>query len=429
MAIYSCNISNISRAKGSCSLATLSYISGQKIRDERTGELYQYGHTDRVTRVDTILPESAPAEWNDPVELFNSIEQYEKASDARTAKKIIVALPREFSREENIDTIEEFIKTTVTDKGYAATYAIHEDKGGNNPHAHILIPNRPIDEKGEWSRKSRKEYALDEKGERVPLLDENGNQKLGKRNERLWKRVSVQVNPLDKKETLLQLRTGWALECNKRLSMEKQISEKSYQEQGIDLQPTIHEGYAAREIEKNGGISSKCEENRAIKERNNALVQLRNELRRIEEKLLKIVKAPIRKRFEELKERSSKLERQGETKEKGVENDRIKELLQRSRNARSLRGVGEEYSREGRAADGERAATNTDTAALIREARAGIDRATAKEENSGASRANREAERERLRAERKRAAEKRQQELREREQARRERERDYGPEL
>ena len=429
MAIYSCNISNVSRAKGSCSLATLSYISGQKVRDERTGELYQYGRADRVMHVGTILPESASAVWNEPAELFNSIEQYEKASNARTAKKIIVALPREFSREENIETIEDFIKTTITDKGYAATYAIHEDKGGNNPHAHILIPNRPIDEKGEWSRKSRKEYALDENGERVPLLDENGAQKLGKRNERLWKRVSVQVNPLDKKETLQEIRAGWAEVCNKRLSKEKQISEKSYKEQGIELEPTIHEGYAARKIEKNGGISSKCEENRAIKERNNALIWVQNELRKIEEKLLKIVKEPILKRFEESKERSSKLERQGEAEEKGVKNDRIKELLQRSRNARSLSRVGEEHSGQGNAAGGERTTTITDTAALIREARAGIDSATAKEKDSEASRANRDAERERLSIERKRTAEKCQQELRTREQARRKREKDHGFEL
>lgn len=429
MAIYSCNISNVSRAKGSCSLATLAYISGEKIRDERTGEWYQYGRADRVLHVDTILPAAAPDAWKNPAELFNAIEQYEKASNARTAKKIIVALPREFSPEENIDTIEEFLKTTLTGKGYAAAYAIHADKEGHNPHAHILIANRPIDDRGKWSRKRKMEYALDEHGQRIPRLDKDGQQKTDKNGRKQWVRINVDPNPLDQKETLQELRTGWAAVCNQRLSRENQISEKSYREQGIELEPTIHEGYAARKIEQNGGIASKCEANRAIQKRNTALVRLQNELRRIEETLQGLLKEPIWKRLEELKEKSAKLVKRRESGAKGAANGGLKERLQRSRSAGSFNRTGKEHRRAGNPADGERATTNTDTAALIREARADIDRATAKEEDSGASRANRDAERERLRVERERAAEKRQQELRKSEPARRARERDHGLEL
>ena len=47
MAIYSCNISNVSRAKGSSSCATLSYISGEKVRDERLGKTFRYGREER----------------------------------------------------------------------------------------------------------------------------------------------------------------------------------------------------------------------------------------------------------------------------------------------------------------------------------------------------------------------------------------------
>ena len=96
MAIYSCNISNVSRAKGSSACATLSYISAEKIRDERTGELYNYGREQRVIEVATMLPAGAPQEYEKAERLFNSIENFEKAENARTAKKIIVALPREF---------------------------------------------------------------------------------------------------------------------------------------------------------------------------------------------------------------------------------------------------------------------------------------------------------------------------------------------
>lgn len=378
MSIYSCHISNVSRAKGSSSCATLSYISAEKVREERTGELYQYGRSERVMEVQTILPENAPREYQDPKKLFNAIENYETASNARTAKKIMVALPIEFDLEKQKEVLTNFIKENITKQGYACTYAIHTDQENKNPHAHILIANRQINDKGEWSTKSRKEYALDEKGERIPQLDENGEQKLGKRNEKLWKRVSVQVNPMDTKETLENLREGWAVECNKHLAQEQQIDHRSLAEQGKEEEPTIHEGYVARKIEKQGGVSEICEQNRQITQRNNLLKQIQAELKNIKEKLSAFVQ------------------------EKGASvNDRIGELLKRREAVKSGRGI----------ADGERAVTepsgtvsDTDTAKLIREARAGIDSSRTAEADSGAERENRNAERERQRAAEKQAA-------------------------
>lgn len=379
MSIYSCHISNVSRAKGSSSCATLSYISAEKVREDRTGELYQYGRSERVMEVGTILPKGAPSEYQDPKKLFNAIENYETASNARTAKKIMVALPREFDLEKQKEVIENYIKENITAQGYACTYAIHIDKENSNPHAHILIANRQINDRGEWSTKSRKEYALDEKGERIPQLDENGEQKLGKRNEKLWKRVSVQVNPLDKKETLENLREGWAVECNKHLAQEQQIDHRSLAEQGKEEEPTIHEGYVARKIEKQGGVSELCEQNRQITQRNNLLKQIQAELKNIKEKLSAFVQ------------------------EKGASiNDRIGELLKRRNAIKSGRGItdGERATAipDRTVAEPSGAVQDTDTANLIREARAEIADSRTAEKNSGAERANREAERERQRA-------------------------------
>lgn len=282
MSIYSCNISNVSRAKGSSSCATLSYISAEKVREDRTGSLFQYGRGERVVDVQTILPENAPIEYRDAKKLFNAIENYETASNARTAKKVMVALPREFDLPKQKTVLAEYIKETVTAQGYACAYAIHADKDNNNPHAHILIANRPLNEKGEWSTKSRKEYAIDEKGERIPQLDENGNQKLGKRNEKLWKRVNAEVNPLDKKETLQKLREQWSVVCNKHLAPERQIDHRSLADQGKDVEPTIHEGHVARKIEAKGGVSEICERNREIDKRNNLLIELRLSIEKIQ---------------------------------------------------------------------------------------------------------------------------------------------------
>lgn len=281
MAIYHCNISNISRAKGSTSCATLSYISGQVVKDERLDTIFSYGRKERVEVTGTIIPDSAPREYQNPVVLFNAIEKYEKTDKARTAKKIEVALPRELTTEQQQSIVEQFIQRNLTAKGYACSYAIHTDKENNNPHAHILVVNRQIDEKGQWSTKCRKEYANDrnEKGEcifnpnlptdtdhRIPLIDEKtGEQKIDSQNRKQWKRINVEVNPLDRKETLQELREQWAVECNKHLPKEQQIDHRSYADQGKDKAPTIHEGYGARAMEQRGELSDRCERNREIR--------------------------------------------------------------------------------------------------------------------------------------------------------------------
>ena len=241
MAIYHLSVSNVSRASGSRATATLSYITGKRVHDERRGETYDYGRKERVLRVGTLLPEGAPAEFADPAVLFNAVELHETGRTARPAKKIVVALPREFTLRQRVQALEEYIRENLNADGYAATYAIHEDREGNNPHAHILVANRQIDPAtGGWARlKQRMEYVLDERGERVPLIDpETGRQKTDKRGRRQWKRTSVSLNPLDRKAKLKALRESWANTCNTRLPETARIDHRSLADQGGDLEPT-----------------------------------------------------------------------------------------------------------------------------------------------------------------------------------------------
>lgn len=154
------------------------------MHDERRGETYDYGRKERVLRVGTLLPEGAPAEYADPAVLFNAVELHETGRTARPAKKIVVALPREFTPRQRVQALEEYIRENLNADGYAATYAIHDDGRGNNPHAHILVANRQIDPAtGGWARlKQRMEYVLDERGERVPLIDpETGRRRTRRR--------------------------------------------------------------------------------------------------------------------------------------------------------------------------------------------------------------------------------------------------------
>ena len=324
MAIFSCSISNVSRGGGSNACATLSYIAGSKVHCERTNQNFCYGRNERVMAVETLLPKNAPAEYKDPSVLFNAIENYEKSANARTAKKIIVALPREFdSLESQQDAMREFC-SQLTKMGYACTYAIHHDQENNNPHAHVLIANRPINNKGEFVEcKQKMAYVLDEKGERIPIIDEaTGKQKVDSRNRKQWKRVCVKSNPLDEKKTLQEIRENWERVCNKRLEKSQQITSKSHADRGLETEPTIHEGYAAREIERRGGVSDRCELNRAIVYYNrimNALDFLNKQLAQL---LMPKKKQPYRVSYSRKVEKSKELQPERAVRERAVRVER-----------------------------------------------------------------------------------------------------------
>ena len=338
MAIYHLSVSNVSRASGSRATATLSYITGKRVHDERRGETYDYGRKERVLRVGTLLPEGAPAEFADPAVLFNAVELHETGRTARPAKKIVVALPREFTPRQRVQALEEYIRENLNADGYAATYAIHEDREGNNPHAHILVANRQIDPAtGGWARlKQRMEYVLDERGERVPLIDpETGRQKTDKRGRRQWKRTSVSLNPLDRKAKLKALRESWAKTCNARLDETARIDHRSLEDQGSDLEPTIHEGYAARAIERAGGVSERCEANREIRRSNGLLTAIRTELGRIFDRLGELFAAKIR----QLRQRQARPEPAREPNWRYFEGDARRQLeADRADHTAALRG-------------------------------------------------------------------------------------------
>ena len=179
----------------------------------------------------------------------------------------------------------------------SSTYAIHTDKDGRNPHAHILVANRRIDPKtGRWAAKSRSEFALDANGRRIPVIDpDTGRQKIGARNRKVWKRVNVSNNPLDSKEFLERLRREWADSCNALLPGYAVIDHRSFKARGIERIPTIHEGYASREMEKRGGRGDLCEENRRIQALNRLLDALRAMIGRLSDQAQGILTAVKRR--------------------------------------------------------------------------------------------------------------------------------------
>ncbi len=200
--------------------------------------------------------------------LWESVTEAEKKSNAQLAREVEVALPIEFSEELQLAVIKEYVRDNFVSEGMCADFAIH-DKGDGNPHAHILLTTRPVKVDGLWGEKEKKDYARDENGERIPLIDKKtGMQKLGKRNEKLWKRVTVQANNWNDKENVEKWRKSWADICNRYLSIEQRIDHRSYKRQGLALEPTIHEGFRARQMEQRGEVSDRCGYNRIVKQLN-----------------------------------------------------------------------------------------------------------------------------------------------------------------
>ncbi|BDS54189.1 mobilization/transfer protein [Streptococcus pneumoniae] len=163
---FSVNI--ISRGKGKSAVASAAYISGEKIKNEWDGVTHDYTRKEKILVKNIILPDHIPKEFNDRSTLWNKVEMAEKNSNAQLARQFIIGLPKELSLSENKNLVERYIKENLTSQGMIVDYAIHDesqDKNGNI-HCHIMTIMRPINEKGEFLAKSKKEYILDEKGEK-----------------------------------------------------------------------------------------------------------------------------------------------------------------------------------------------------------------------------------------------------------------------
>ncbi len=266
------NISMISRGKSKSAVASAAYISCEKLTNEWDGITHDYHNKKGLLHSQIYLPENVPIELKDRATLWNSVELNEKAINAQLARNFIIALPKELSVEENKKLITDFIKENFVSKGMIVDLAIHNenDEGNNNIHAHIMTTLRPINEKGEWQPKSRKEYILDEKGEKIKL--KSGNHKTRK----------VELTDWNDKGNAEKWRESFAKICNQYLeknNLEKRVDHRSFERQGIEEIPTIHLGASASALEKKGIETDKGNINREIKKHNSLVKVIRKKYR------------------------------------------------------------------------------------------------------------------------------------------------------
>ena len=437
MAIYHCSIKNISRSGGKSAVASASYRAGEKLEDRETGLTHDYTNKKEVAYSEIILCENAPKEYQDRATLWNAVEQVEKQSNARLAREWEVALPNELTLDQSKELVRGFAQS-LADEGMCVDANIHWKEG--NHHAHIMGTTRPIKENGEWGQKEKKAYKLDENGQKIPQIDpKTGEQKIGARGRKMWKRETVEANDWNKSEKVEEWRERWAEHCNRYLEKEQQIDHRSFEKQGIERIPTIHEGHVAREMEQKGQTAERCEINRDIMAANMELKALEHQqslFTRLMEQLKEKVKEAINERLQRLRTARTTDEPVGRNADGDrpiqTDNSRPAErsIEERLSALRSVRASGnteqreqpntvrvderekEIFSRSVELGTAQQATGVGETVGeLLASARAGIDSATAKEENSGASRADREAERERLSAERERKAKEAEQRL------------------
>ena len=312
MAIYHLEAKIVSRGNGRSAVAASAYLSCTNILNDYDGVRHDYTRKKGLVWQEVFLPEYAPTEWQDRGVLWNAVEENEKTKDSRLAREFVPALPVELNKEQWQQLLSDFINEQFVADGMCADVAIHDPyPPGHNPHAHIMLTVRPLDENGKWQYKTEKEYLCIKDGEergftaaefKIAQADGWEKQyqyKVGKKKVYMtpsaaeaqgYERVNKypkstkfgRQNPVSERwnceEQLVEWRKAWADVTNRYLEQyghDAHIDHRSHAERGLDEQPTVHEGVFAGALEQKGIISDRCELNRQIKADNALLRELK----------------------------------------------------------------------------------------------------------------------------------------------------------
>ena len=246
-------------------MGAAAYQSGDKLYSEYEHEWKSGDHLERIIHKEILLPPNAPEKYRDRATLWNAVDAAEEKSTAQTARRIIMALPKELTREQNIELIRNYCQTSFVDCGMIADFAVHDDEEGN-PHAHVLLTMRSLNEHGEWNPKTRTEFVLDENGERIQTAS-------GK-----YKRRCVSWDGWNDRGNCEIWRHEWEVMQNAALEKagrEERIDMRSFARQGVELAPSVHLGPAATAMERKGIRTDLGDHNRAVKIINGLLAAIR----------------------------------------------------------------------------------------------------------------------------------------------------------
>lgn len=265
----------VARSKGHSVLAKAAYNARDKLQDEYYGKTHDYSKKTDLVFSKIFLPEHIPKEFSNREYLWNEVEKIEKSKNSQLARNLLFELPRELNEQDRIKLISEFIEENFTSKGMIVDCNIHNPPASDNeeqPHAHILLTLREMDSEGKWKPKCRKEYILDENGEKIKL--KSGNYKSRKVNLNDW-------NEPDKAKEWRENFSKKANEYLARNNIDKRIDPRTFEEQGREELPQIHLGTSSYQMEKKGIQTERGNQNRKI-------ITLNLEFRKLKEELSKL---------------------------------------------------------------------------------------------------------------------------------------------
>ncbi len=232
MAIMFVRAQVISRGAGRSIVSAAAYRHRARMMDEQAGTSFSYrGGAGELKHEELALPDEIPAWLRTAIEgksvaaaseaLWNAVDAFETRADAQLARELIIALPEELTRVENIALVQEFVRDNLTSKGMVADWVYHDKDG--NPHIHLMTALRPLTEEG-FGRK--KVPVIGEDGE--PLRVVTPDRPNGKIVYKLW---------AGDKETMKAWKIGWAETANRHLALaghDIRLDGRSYAEQGLD---------------------------------------------------------------------------------------------------------------------------------------------------------------------------------------------------
>lgn len=271
MAIYHCSIKIVKRSQGKSAVAAAAYRSGEKLTNEWDGVTHDYTHKGGIAHAEIMLSPHAPPTFSERSTLWNSVEVFEKNSDAQLAREIEIALPAELDRQAQLELVRAYVNDTFVSVGMCADFALH-DKDDGNPHAHIMLTLRPLEQGGNWGAKCRKEYDLDENGQRIRLPSG------------AFKSHRVNTTDWNDREKAEQWRSAWSDYANRSLEqsgIKERINHRSYKRQGVDKIPTVHMGVAATQMERKGIATDKGNINREVAVQNKLLKEMKARITRL----------------------------------------------------------------------------------------------------------------------------------------------------
>ncbi|UWU31087.1 Ti-type conjugative transfer relaxase TraA (plasmid) [Rhizobium sp. WSM1274] len=232
MAIMFVRAQVIGRGGGRSIVSAAAYRHRTRMMDEQAGTSFSYrGGASELVHEELALPDQTPDWLRAAIDgrtvaaaseaLWNAVDAFEKRADAQLARELIIALPEELTRAENIALVREFVRDNLTSKGMVADWVFHDKDG--NPHIHLMTTLRPLTEEG-FGRK------------KVPVTGEDGTPLRVVTPDRPNGRIVYKLWAGDK-ETMKAWKIAWAETANRHLALaghEIRLDGRSYAEQGLD---------------------------------------------------------------------------------------------------------------------------------------------------------------------------------------------------